>query len=53
MTKEEMVQKIVEEKMMRIETRLLMESMEKAREDYNQSQTDRIYEELMTRLKND
>jgi hypothetical protein len=48
-----MVQKIAQEKMMRIETRLLMESMEKVREDYNQSQTERIYEELMAKLKHD
>jgi hypothetical protein len=53
MTKQELVQKIAQEKMMRIETRLLMESMEKVREDYNQSQTERIYEELMAKLKHD
>lgn len=53
MTKQELIQKIAQEKAMLRETLELMKAMKKARADYNERQTEIIYKDLINRLKND
>lgn len=52
-TMDKMMEEIVQEKMRRIEMKVMKPAMDKASRQHNRNETNRIYEELINRVKDD